>query len=327
MTRPAPAPSSGELPVPRTDRPATQVVFVGGMPRSGSTLLDLMVGQLPGHCDVGELFYMWQAGALRDQRCACGEVFSACPFWQAVGDAAFGGWDQVDVPRLLRLQHRVDRTAVLPLLLLGRLLPRHAAQVREYLDVTSRLYAAIAEVTGSSVVVDSTKRPSTAYLLRRAPQVALSIVLVVRDPRGVVNSWSRKVELPENAGARSYLKQRPLRQIVRRWVTVNLMTELLGRDVPMVRLRYEDLVSAPREAMHEVLALTGTPVTEDATSFLGPDGLRTGKSHAVAGGRVRMRTGPLPLRLDEAWRRELPTWKRVVTVACTAPLMRRYGYR
>ena len=29
----------------------------------------------------------------------------------------------------------------------------------------------------------------------------------------------------------------------------------------------------------------------------------------------------------EAWRRELPTWKRAVTVACTGPLMRRYGYR
>ncbi len=63
------------------------VVFVGGMPRSGSTLLDLLIGQLPGHCDVGELFYMWQGGAKRDQRCACGEHFSRCPFWTAVGTA------------------------------------------------------------------------------------------------------------------------------------------------------------------------------------------------------------------------------------------------
>lgn len=305
----------------------TQVLFVGGVPRSGSTLLDLMVGQLPGHCDVGELFYLWQAGALRDQRCACGQVFSGCPFWRAVGEAAFGGWGAVDVPRLLRLQHAVDRTARLPLLLLGPLLPGHQARVREYLDVLSRLYAAVAQVTGASVVVDSTKRPSTAYLLRRAPRVALRVVLVVRDPRGVVNSWSRPVELPQNAGARSHLRRRPLRQVVRRWVTVNLMTEWLGRDVPLLRLRYEDLVGAPREAMHQVLALSGTPATEEATSFLGPDGLRTGRSHAVAGGRVRLATGPLPLRLDEAWRRELPAWKRAVTVAVTAPLLRRYGYR
>ena len=66
-----------------TGRPAEQgavtVLFVGGMPRSGSTLFDLMVGQLPGHCDVGELFYLWQAGPLRDQLCACGEPFSELP--------------------------------------------------------------------------------------------------------------------------------------------------------------------------------------------------------------------------------------------------------
>jgi hypothetical protein len=303
------------------------VVFVGGMPRSGSTLLDLMVGQLPRHCDIGELFYMWQAGALRDQRCACGEVFSQCPFWTAVGEHAFGGWARVDVRALLALQARVDTTARLPLALLGRLLPRHAARVRSYLDTTTRLYAAIAHVSGSEVVVDSTKRPSTAFLLSRAPGVDLHLLLVVRDPRGVVNSWSREVPLPDNAGARDHLKRRPLRQIVRRWVTVNLMTEVLGRRVPMTRVRYEDLVSEPVRAMHAVLALTGRPVEPGATSFLGPEGLRTGHSHAVAGGRVRLRTGPLPLRLDEAWRRELPAWKRAVTVGVAGPLMRRYGYR
>lgn len=305
----------------------TTVVFVGGMPRSGSTLLDLMVGQLPGHCDIGELFYMWQAGALRDQLCACGQVFSACPFWQAVGQVGFGGWDRVDVPAFLQLQREVDTTARLPLALLGRLLPAHAAKVRSYLDTTTRLYAAIAEVSGAGVVVDSTKRPSTAYLLRRAPGVDLRIALVVRDPRGVVNSWSREVPLPENAGAHAHLKKRPLRQIVRRWLTVNLMTEALGRRVPLLRVRYEDLVREPVEVMHRVLALTGGVPDAAATSFLGPDGLTTGRSHAVAGGRVRMKTGPLPLRLDEAWRRELPPWKQRVTTTVTGPLMRRYGYR
>lgn len=308
-------------------RPTTKVVFVGGAPRSGSTLLDLMVGQLPGHCDIGELFYMWRAGPLGNHVCACGQLFAACPFWQAVGKEAFGGWDAVDVPGLLALQRQVDRTARLPLLLLGRLLPAHRARVQAYLEATSRIYAAIARVAGAQVVVDSTKRPSTACLLRRTPGVDLSIVMVVRDPRGVVNSWSRQVALPEHAGAHSYLKRRPLHQVLRRWVTVNVITEALGRQVPLVRLRYEDLVREPQAAMHRVLALSGTEPTPEATRFLGPDGLSTGKSHAVAGGRVRMRTGPLPLQLDETWRRELPRWKRIVTVAVTGPLMWRYGYR
>jgi hypothetical protein len=311
------------------DPPAgtTRVLFIGGAPRSGSTLLDLMLGQLPGHCDIGELFYMWRAGPLADRRCACGQVFSACRFWQQVGQEAFGGWDAEQAEQVLRLQRQVDRTVRLPLLLLGPLARTHRQRVATYLELTGRVYAAIAAVSGARVVVDSTKRPSTAYLLRRAPAVELGVVLVVRDPRGVVNSWSRPVAVPAGGGPRLQLKQRGLLQVLRRWVTVNVMTELLARRVPTVQVRYEDLVRDPVPVLHRVLALSGTPVTEAATAFLTPEGLRTGGSHALVGGRVRLRTGPLPLQLDEAWRAELPGWKRAATRLVTGPLMRRYGYR
>jgi len=305
-----------------------RVLFVGGMPRSGSTLFDLMVGQLPGHCDVGELFYMWQAGLLRNQLCACGKPFDACPFWAKVGESAFGGWGSVNAEDVLALQARVDTTARMPLAFLGRRARRYAEDLRRYLDLTTAIYRAVLEVSGAGVVVDSTKRPSTAHLLARDPRIDLRIAHVVRDPRGVVNSWSREVELPAGAGARSHLKRRRLSQITRRWVTVNLMVDRLGASgVPLQRVRYEDLVTDPARAMRDVVALWSRELHAEDLSFLTPDGVRTGQSHAVAGGRIRMRTGPVPLRLDEAWRRELPIWKRAVILAATGPLMRRYGYR
>ncbi len=36
---------------------------------------------------------MWQRGVVQDERCGCGESFSGCAFWRDVGAAAFGGWD------------------------------------------------------------------------------------------------------------------------------------------------------------------------------------------------------------------------------------------
>ncbi len=307
--------------------PPVEVLFVGGMPRSGSTLLDLLVGQLPDHCDVGELFYMWQGGALRDQRCACGEPFSACPFWTAVGQQAFGGWDRIDVSEVLRLQRSVDATSRLPLHAMRRFLPGHRARTERYLELTRRVYRAVSEVSGARIVVDSTKRPSTAYLLAADPRIGLRVVQMVRDPRGVLNSWSREVPLPENAGPRDHLKKRPMRQIVRRWVTVNAMIgRLANRGVPLLVLRYEDLVTDPRAAMTSVLDLSGRIPGPDDLSFIGPDGVRTGVSHAPTGGRVRFRSGPMALRLDEAWRRELPSSKQRLTSWLCRPLMRRYGY-
>ncbi|MFC5177960.1 sulfotransferase [Nocardioides taihuensis] len=307
---------------------AVDVVFVGGMPRSGSTLLDLLIGQLPGHCDVGELFYLWQGGVKRDQRCSCGALFSECDFWIRVGEHAFGGWDRVDVDEVLRLQAQVDSTARQLVGPLARLSRRRRERTERYLELTRAVYRAVAAVSGAGIVVDSTKRPSTAALLARDPGVRLRIVHMVRDPRGVLNSWSREVPLPENSGPRSHLKKRPARQILRRWWSVNLMIDRLGRrGVPLLRLRYEDMVSDPREAMRAVMRLSGREATDEDLAFIGPDGVDRAVSHTPTGGRVRFSTGPMPLRLDEKWRTELPASRQRLTVLACGPLMRRYGYR
>lgn len=303
------------------------VLYVGGMPRSGSTLLDLMLGQLPGHCDVGELFYLWTAGPVRDQRCACGEHFASCPFWTEVGHVAFGGWDRVDVEEVLRLQRQVDATRWVPLILAPRLVPSFRKRLDRYTALMLRLYRAVLEVSGADIVVDSTKRPSLAFILRRAPDVDLRLIHLVRDPRAVVYAWTKSVPVPEGSGPRAHLKVRSPRLITRRWLTVNALMALLERlGVPRVVLRYEDLVTRPREALGDVLALHPSTDTDGALGFVIDEGLVLAPSHTVAGGRVRFRRGTVPLRLDEEWRRELPASTRRAVGAITGPLRRRYGY-
>jgi len=304
------------------------VLYVGGMPRSGSTLLDLMLGQLPGHCDVGELFYLWQSGVERDLLCACGRPFSGCPFWIEVGRVAFGGWDRQGAARFRALQASVDATARIPLILGARLLPRFRHRLDEYSQAMTALYEAVRDVSGASVVVDSTKRPSLALILRRWSRVDLRVVHLVRDPRGVVYSWTKAVSLPAGAGPRAQMKTRSPWQISRRWVTVNLMIAALRRlGVPMATIRYEDLVRAPAAELAKVAALTGdvTGVPGDF-GFLTADGLRLAPSHTVAGGRVRMRTGTMALHLDEEWREQLPGRIRVFVSVVTWPLRSRLGY-
>ena len=306
---------------------AVTVLYVGGMPRGGTTLLDLMLGQLPGHVAVGELFYIWLTGVERDRLCGCGKPFHDCEFWQAVGEKAFGGWDAVDVAAMKRLVRSVDRTAYLPLLLAPRAKPGFAADLQEYQETLATLYRAVAEVSGCRVVVDSSKRPSLAYALRTAPGVDLRVVHIVRDPRGVVQSWSKEVPIPEGAGARGYLKKRSAREVTRRWVTVHSLIAALGRlGVPEETMRYEDIVRDPVAAVRAAAALTGTELTDDDLGFLTPEGLVVDQHHTVAGGRIRFHDGPMPLRLDEKWRRDLPPRTRRLVETFTWPLRTHYGY-
>jgi hypothetical protein len=81
-----------------------RVGYIGGTGRSGSTLLELILGSLPGFVAVGELYAIWSEGVVLNHRCGCGEPFGACPFWTAVGERAFGGWKTLDAEALARLQ-------------------------------------------------------------------------------------------------------------------------------------------------------------------------------------------------------------------------------
>ena len=57
----------------------------------------------------------------------------------------------------------------------------------------ARTYAAIAQVSGRRVVIDSSKHASLAFCLSTSPALDLRVVHVIRDSRAVAYSWSRVV--------------------------------------------------------------------------------------------------------------------------------------
>lgn len=175
------------------------VAFLGGTGRSGSTLLSRILGNVPGCVCVGQLNYLFDQGVRADRPCSCGRPFSQCAFWQRVGEVAFGGWDWVDTARMLRLRRAVTRVRRTPRLMWPT--GTFAANLREYAAVLSKVYLAVADVSGSTTVIDSAKYPSTAYFLRHLPEVDLRVVQLVRSPFGVAYSSSKHVARPDRDGA------------------------------------------------------------------------------------------------------------------------------
>jgi hypothetical protein len=303
------------------------VLYVGGVPRSGSTLTDLMLDRLPGHRAVGELFYLFRNGAKHDATCSCGAPFSRCGFWTDVGKEAFGGWDERDVAEILRLQARVDRTANVPAIITGRGSASFRKDLDAYLGVLGSLYQAIAVVGQCDVIVDSSKRPSLAYLLRRLPDVDLSCVHVVRDPRGVAYSFSKHVELEPGADIDLQMPRSTPLKVARRWVTVNASIAALARaGVPYLSVRYEDMVRDPVATFERIAAFQGVAGEQVDTSFLGAEGMELRPTHIAVGGRIRHTDGVLPIRMDEAWRQQMRQADRRLVATLTYPSRRRYGY-
>jgi hypothetical protein len=304
-----------------------RVLFIAGLGRSGSTLLDRVLGQVPGCCSIGEASQVWK-GLLAGTPCGCGRRPQECEFWSAVVEAGFGGWQRLDVPAALALQQRVDRTRYLPRLLAPRAAGRFGRDLAAYAALLGRLYAAVAAVAEARVVIDSGKHTSTAYLLRHVPGIAPRIVHLVRDSRGVAYSWTKAVKKSDLAGAPEMDRLPPGRS-ARGWLVHNLLLQLLpltGRATH--RLRYEDFVAAPEPRVAGLLRFAGLPADGHRGLFSDARTVDLGRpDHTLAGNPVRFRRGPVPIRADEDWRHRLPTRDRALVGLLTAPLLLAYGYR
>jgi UDP-N-acetylglucosamine transferase subunit ALG13 len=308
-----------------TPRPGVRVLFVAGWGRSGSTLLDRMLGQVPGVFSAGELRDIWERGVVEDRLCGCGEAFHSCPVWRKVGETAFGGWDELDLRAVQRLRQRLDRPWSVPQLLGSRVSPSWDRDVVAYRAILARLYPAIAEVTGAQVIVDSSKIATFALLLRGIPGLDLRTVHLVRDPRGVVHSWRKAVQR-DDGGGRDAMIRYGVVPAAARYVAYNGLAHGLRALGPYRFLRYEDLIAAPRGTVARVLAFAGVPAGGDTLGYLRDDEVDLEPNHTVDGNPMRMSSGPVALRRDDGWRTGLPPRDQRVTMALTAPLALPYGY-
>jgi len=307
----------GDAPVP--------VLFIGGVGRSGSTMVERLLDQIPEVHAIGETHHLWERGIQDNQLCGCGEPFDSCPTWAQIGKEAFGGWDQIDLDRVIYLRHAVDRTRRVPELMKPGTL---AADVAEYAAILSNYYRGVQLATGAELVVDSAKNLSTAALLRVVPGVDLRIAHVVRDSRGVAYSWTRKVKRPEvdDGSPEAFMPEYHPAYPAFRWLTDNAGFDVLGKlGTPMVQHRYEDLLGHPAATLREMLA--GTPAAAADLSFIqGDTAAMAGPVHSVSGNPMRFDTGDLVLRVDDRWSHELDDNLRRMVTAITFPLLAKYRY-
>lgn len=302
------------------------VLFVGGIGRSGSTLLDRMLGGMPEVCAIGEVVHLWERGLAQGEKCGCGQPFGRCDFWRTVGELAFGGWDAVDVERVRELSARVDRTRFVPQLALPRLPKALRRDLTEYADYYARIYRAVQAVSGCTVVVDSSKHASLAFVLRWATDVDLRVLHLVRDSRGVAYSWAKHVRRPDVVDGEDWMAQSTARSISLQWLGQNAAFHLLGAvGVPVLRERYEDLIAAPEPVLRAIRGFAGLPAGK-ALPFLADHAVTLSPGHTVSGNPMRFRQGPVALSADEEWRGALPAQARRTVSLLTLPLRLRYRY-
>lgn len=322
-----------------------ELLAIAGTGQNGATLLCRMLGELPGFVGVGEIGRLWDTGLIENRDCSCGVRFRECSFWARVGDIGFGGWENVDGYEVSRLReavrlrrpsgslprapiseiHALSAHHVLSFGLAARVSSGYRRDIQRYADMMGLLYRAIAQVAEARVVVDSMKFPYHVHVLPHVPGIDLRFVHLVRDSRGVAHSQTKTVQKQGAAGR--YRRHRHPAKTALRWDRVNLSIHSLTRGgAPSALVRYEDVVSAPREELHRIATFAGIPVERADISFIRGNEVELPRGHLVAGNRMRMEAGPLRLRASDGWKTELPPKQRRLVTVLTWPLIRRYAY-
>jgi Sulfotransferase family len=274
-------------------------LFIGACPRSGTTLLRVMLDNHPDLAIPRETNFVrplwWQRARFGDLRDPGNRRRVAEWIFTEKG------------PRGARLRDgRVSRQDAI-----GRVAGA-APTVGSIVQACLQLYA---EVHGKPRWGD--KRPAYSgfigMLLAMFPDA--QYVNLVRDPRGAVASQVQMGwDPPELAVAAA----------TARWEAAIRRTDHFARRLrpdQLLDLRYEDMVSDPRAALERVCAFAGLRAGDAIETMLGRS--RRGSfadPHARVGEPVT--TGSV-----ERWRERLSPEQIALVEHATAPLLERFGYR
>lgn len=296
-----------------------RVVYIMGYGRSGSTFLDILLGNHPQVVSGGELFN-FNTWARIDGPCACRRPFSECEFWQGVASEyrRLQGPAAADAERV-RLE--VEARKSLPRLLFGRLPTR---TVTAYRRAATALFQAIGVQSGAEVIVDSSKSAAAAtgrvLALKRFTDFEVKAIFLVRDGRAVTWASIRRKGSPEWEWPTRFTSLLGLRALMG-WAITNTLCMLLRRRLgadSVLLLRYEDLMTAPRGELTRVGEFIGLDL-ESVTAKL-ERGEPLSVAHTLAGNRLRFQEG-VTLRPDVEWEGRLPRWYRVAYRLVAWPLL------
>lgn len=275
------------------------LVYIVSSSRSGSTLLDLLLGNHEQIMSVGELRRLHEHYA-GNKLCTCGASVPQCTFWAKVNAELAGSSLSLQNAQTSVLNRARGLSAgyfiFIILLCFAHLgLIEKVAQYSKLIQASLeavinhwRIGETIARVANRSIVVDSSKWAEQAKLLFLTKPQQVKVIFLVRDGRAVTFSGMRR-------GV-------SLRRSALYWTINNLKNVAIHWNLPAqsrMVVKYEDLCMAPDKEMERICAFLDLPVDESAMV------LKKDNRHNIGGSPHRFSLSETEIKLDEQWKHAL----------------------
>lgn len=309
------------------------LIYIASIGRSGSTLLESMLGAHSQISTMGEL-HIWPHEIRQNgvRPCSCGAYVQNCPFWSEVRRRV----DPLEQesPRLdfFREKHNAGRTLRAKRLKEFRsghtVSPRNRASIDTYGRNNLQIFEAFMDVSEEMMgarpkwIVDASKDPYRLLWLYRSGLFNIKVVHLVKNPRAFIYSVTKDL-IHGNSGLKAHRRLYYTARQSIAWSIQNQLFSKIGEKLldpsDYLLVRYETLASEPEATFEKVCRMIGCEYEEEAV-----EEFRRGSVHTIAGNPMRYETRGI--QLDERWKTRLPASSRILTEMVTSWNMSRYGY-
>ena len=297
-----------------------KLIYIAGPSRSGSTLIAEQLALHTPAIHLGEFrrissFAMERDGRVHDERingdCACGKAVLRCEFWTEIERKS--GLDlkatefDANCSKFSRLAFRMSALVLGPRMTkaLCRVFPGFGKQLRAA-ENCWRLFDVIIAISGSDVLIDSSKQTHQFYMLQVARPDEIVLIGLFRNLRAVVSSAVKRPQKLQYVGQAG----RELRRIgnasdvsliktaANSWRLVTLQQlGALFRTPSHCRffLRYEDFCKRPSYYITQVIERFDLQLLEKQSVTC----------HAIGGSPSRYASGFKVIAAQESWKQ---TW-------------------
>ncbi|AGF78363.1 sulfotransferase family protein [Desulfocapsa sulfexigens DSM 10523] len=312
------------------------LLFIASDVRSGSTLLDQLLGAHKQIQSVGELHHLdshikrkgpgWSWG----WKCSCGDNIDTCPFWFKIQTEIKqrGVLDWTEITTCSSKDPNVLKGVFLSILALT--VPSHT--IRRWLmgllyNLEEELQTAIVRneivtcafnVSGCHLVVDSSKNPNVlmGYTLL-TPRPRLKVIHLIRDGRAVSFSKNRRHHSRTTYSLIGFMRG------ITSWLYKNSSILAVLKEIPApqkLEIRYEDLCVAPRRELKKICVFLNIPYSDTMSQID-----RIGR-HNIGGSPSRFDISACDIRLDIRWSQNLRTLQKTIYALLVGWFGRQFGY-
>lgn len=279
-----------------------KLVYLLGAGRSGTTLLATVLNTHPRIQTIGEM-HQFLDFISENKPCSCGEELGKCSFWSPIINEIVDSKDEIE--KQSRFTEACEYHRNIP----GLMLSKNANNA--YLEIQQKIFRAIISHSEKDVLLDSSKYLARYLLLSRSPDIEISGIYVVRDVRGLITSFAKRVQTSRS----------PLSTIAY-YLLINFFGEILYRtDKRILKIRYEDLIDNPMSQVRRISLHAFDGNVEFSTL---PENFDI--PHIVGGNRMKVKKQVRILK-DDLWKTKMPRWQQLFYYILAFPLMLINNYK